>query len=193
MFMPYVVEQTSRGSQGYDLLSRLLKDRIILLGSPIDDTVANIIVAQLLFLDSEDPTKDINLYVNSPGGSVTSGLAIYDTMNMISAPVSTVCVGQAASMAAVLLAAGKKGKRIALPNARIMTHQVRGGTEGTGTDMEIQLKEALRLKNTLNKILAECSGQPFEKVSDNNERDFYFSAQEAVDYGLVDYVMTRKL
>ena len=192
MFMPYVVEQTSRGSQGYDLLSRLLKDRIILLGSPINDDVANIIVAQLLFLDSEDPTKDISFYINSPGGNVTSGLAILSTMGLISAPVSTVCVGQAASMAAVLLACGTKGKRFALPYSRIMTHQVRGGTEGTGTDMEIQLKEALRLKTTLNQILSERTGQPLEKVVADNERDYFMGPEQAVEYGLVDEIMARK-
>ena len=190
--VPMVLEQSGRGERSFDLYSKLLRDRIILLGSQINDDVANIIVAQLLFLDSEDSTKDINLYINSPGGSVTSGLAILGTMGMISAPVSTVCVGQAASMASVLLACGAKGKRFALPYSRVLTHEVRGGAEGTETDMAIQLKEAARLKEVLNGILAERTGQTLEKVTEDNKRDCFMTPEQAVEYGIVDAVMARK-
>src|SRR5579871_835769 len=176
--IPIVVEQTNRGERSYDIYSRLLKDRIVMLGTPINDDVANTIIAQLLFLESEDPDKDINLYVNSPGGVVTSGLAIYDTMQFMKAPVSTICVGQAASMGAVLLAAGAKGKRYALPNARIMIHQPSGGAQGQATDIEIQAKEILKVRERLNKILADHTGKPFEKIADDVERDYFMSAEE---------------
>jgi ATP-dependent Clp protease protease subunit len=191
-YVPIVLESTNRGERSYDLWSRLLRDRIVFLGTPINDDIANIVVAQLLFLESEGSDRDINLYINSPGGSVTSGLAILDTIQYIKSPVSTLCVGQACSMAAVLLAAGSKGKRFALPNARVMTHQVRGGTEGTGTDIEIQVKEMIKLKNTLNGLLAQYSGQTLEKVTADNERDYFMSAAEAKEYGLVDEVVSKK-
>ncbi len=190
--IPIVVEQTNRGERSYDIYSRLLKDRIVMLGTPINDDVANTIIAQLLFLESEDPDKDINLYVNSPGGVVTSGLAIYDTMQFMKAPVSTICVGQAASMGAVLLAAGAKGKRYALPNARIMIHQPSGGAQGQATDIEIQAKEILKVRERLNKILADHTGKPFEKIADDVERDYFMSAEEAKEYGLVDDILTKR-
>ena len=190
--IPIVVEQTNRGERSYDIYSRLLKDRIVILGTPINDDVANTIIAQLLFLESEDPDKDINLYVNSPGGVVTSGLAIYDTIQFMKAPVSTICVGQAASMGAVLLAAGAKGKRYALPNSRIMIHQPSGGAQGQATDIEIQAKEILKMRENLNKILAHHTGKSLEKVSEDVERDYFLSAQEAKDYGLVDEILTKR-
>ena len=191
MYVPMVVEQTGQGERGYDIYSRLLKDRIIFLGTPIDDAVANLIVAELLFLQSEDPKKDIDLYINSPGGSVTAGLAILDCMKVISCDVKTYCVGQAASMGAVLLSAGTKGKRFALPNARVMIHQPSGGSEGTAADIDIQAKEILRLKAILNGILAAHTKQTVTKIEKDTERDFFMSAAEAVEYGLVDHVVTR--
>jgi ATP-dependent Clp protease protease subunit len=190
--MPYVVEQTHRGERSYDIYSRLLKDRIVFIGTPIDDDVANIVIAQLLFLESEDPDKDISIYVNSPGGSVTSGLAIYDTMQYVKASVSTICLGQAASMAAVLLAAGAKGKRFAVPNARIMIHQLSGGFSGQASDIEIQAREALRLKRTLDEILAKHTGQPLERISKDTDRDYFMSPEEARAYGLIDEVIVQK-
>jgi ATP-dependent Clp protease protease subunit len=190
--MPYVVEQTHRGERSYDIYSRLLKDRIVFIGTPIDDDVANIVIAQLLFLESEDPDKDISIYVNSPGGSVTSGLAIYDTMQYVKPSVSTICLGQAASMAAVLLASGAKGKRFAVPNARIMIHQLSGGFSGQASDIEIQAREALRLKRTLDEILARHTGQPIERISRDTDRDYFMSPAEAKDYGLIDQVIVTK-
>ena len=184
--VPMVVEQTGQGERSYDIYSRLLKDRIVLLGTPIDDTVANLIVAQLLFLQAEDPKKDIQLYINSPGGSVTAGLAIYDTIQMLSCDVCTYCIGQCASMGAVLLAAGAAGKRYALPNSRIMIHQPWGGAEGTAADIEIHAKEILRLKAMLNGILARHTNQTLKRIEKDTERDFFMSADEAVAYGLVD-------
>ena len=184
--VPMVVEQTGQGERSYDIYSRLLKDRIVLLGTPIDDNVANLIVAQLLFLQAEDPKKDIQLYINSPGGSVTAGLAIYDTIQMLSCDVCTYCIGQCASMGAVLLASGTAGKRYALPNSRIMIHQPWGGAEGTAADIEIHAKEILRLKAMLNGILARHTGQTLKRIEKDTERDFFMSADEAVAYGLVD-------
>ncbi len=191
-FVPIVIEQTGRGERAYDIYSRLLKDRIIMLGTPIDDHVANLIVAQLLFLEAEDPEKDIYLYINSPGGVVTAGLAIYDTMQYIKPDVVTICMGQAASMGAVLLAAGAPGKRFALPHARIMIHQPLGGFQGQATDIEIHAKEILRLKRMLNEILAKHTGQPVEKVEQDTERDYFMSAEEARKYGLIDKVLTKR-
>ena len=191
MLVPIVVEQTARGERSYDIYSRLLLDRIIFLGGPIDDNVANVVVAQMLFLQSQDPKKDISFYINSPGGVVTAGLAIYDTMQFLSCDVATYCIGQAASMGAVLLAAGAKGKRYALPNARIMIHQPLGGAEGQCTDIQIQAAEIQRMKQTLNGILASHSGQPIEKVFQDTERDNFMSAVEAQAYGLVDHVVTK--
>ena len=190
--VPYVVEQTSRGERSYDIFSRLLNDRIIFLSEEVNDTTASLIVAQLLFLQAEDPKKDIELYINSPGGSVTAGLAIYDTMQLISCDVRTYCVGQCASMGAVLLAAGAPGKRFALPNSRIMIHQPWGGAEGTAADIDIQAKEILRLKEMLNNILASHSGQPLKKLYKDTERDFFMSAQEACDYHLIDKVLPSR-
>ena len=187
--VPTVIEQTSQGERAFDIYSRLLKDRIILLGTPIDDSVANLVIAQLLFLQAEDPKKDIELYINSPGGSVTAGLAIYDTMQILSCDVKTYCLGQCASMGAVLLAAGAAGKRYALPNSRIMIHQPWGGAEGTAADISIQAKEILRLKAMLNNILSSHSGQPLKKIEKDTERDFFMSADEAVEYHLVDSVI----
>lgn len=192
MYVPIVLEQTSRGDRSYDLWSRLLRDRIIFLGSAIDADVANLVVAQMLFLESEDPDKDISLYINSPGGSVSAGLAIYDTMNYIKVPVSTICVGQAASMGAVLLSAGAKGKRFALSNSRTMIHQVSSGAQGQATDLEIHLKETLKMKDVLNKILSERTGQSLEKVIKDCERDYFMSAEESKAYGLVDTVMEKR-
>jgi ATP-dependent Clp protease protease subunit len=188
--VPYVIEQTHRGERVYDIYSRLLKDRIILLGTEIFDELANVIVAQMLFLESEDPDKDINLYINSPGGSVTAGMAIYDTMQYVRPAVSTICVGQAASMGAVLLLAGAKGKRQALPNARIMIHQPMGGAQGQATDIEIQAKEILRMKGRLNEIIAKHTGQPLERVEKDSDRDYFMGAQEARGYGIVDEVVS---
>ena len=190
--VPTVIEQTSQGERAFDIYSRLLKDRIVLLGTPIDDAVANLVIAQLLFLQAEDPKKDIELYINSPGGSVTAGLAIYDTMQILSCDVKTYCLGQCASMGAVLLAAGAPGKRYALPNSRIMIHQPWGGAEGTAADISIQAKEILRLKAMLNGILSSHSGQPLKKIEKDTERDFFMSAEEAVAYRLVDSVIYPK-
>jgi ATP-dependent Clp protease protease subunit len=187
-----VVEQTGRGERGYDIYSRLLKDRIVFIGTPIDDNVANVIIAQMLYLQSEDPGKDINLYVNSPGGSVTSGLAIYDTIQFVKCDVTTYCVGQAASMAAVLLAAGSKGKRFALPNARIMIHQPWGGVQGQASDISIQAKEILRMRDRLNEILSLHTGKPIDTIAKDTDRDFFMSAAEARDYGLVDDVVKSR-
>ncbi|MCY1015034.1 ATP-dependent Clp endopeptidase proteolytic subunit ClpP [Pyxidicoccus sp. MSG2] len=193
MNIPYVVEQTHRGERTYDLYSRLLKDRIIMLGTEVNDDVANIIVAQLLFLESEDPEKPISLYINSPGGSVTAGLAIYDTMQYVRAPVSTICVGQAASFGAMLLLAGAKGRRYALPNARIMMHQPHGGAKGQATDLEIQVREMLRLKQRLNEITQKHTGHALERIEKDTDRDYYMSAEEARQYGIIDEVVVRPL
>lgn len=189
ILVPMVVEKTGHGERAYDIYSRLLKERIIFIGTAIDDNVANLIIAQMLFLQSEDAKKDINIYVNSPGGSVTAGLAIYDTMQFVQPDVCTYCLGQAASMGSLLLSAGTKGKRFALPFSRIMIHQPWGGTQGTASDISIQAQEILRMKEELNKLLAKHSGQPLEKVQKDSDRDFYMSAQEAKDYGLVDEVI----
>ena len=193
MLVPIVVEQTGRGERSYDIYSRLLQDRIIILGSEIDDNVASVVVAQLLFLQAQDAQKDISIYINSPGGVVTAGLAIYDTMQFISCDVATYCIGQAASMAAVLLAAGTKGKRFALPNSRIMIHQPLGGAEGQATDISIQAQEILRIKANLNGILASHSGRSIEDVTRDTDRDNFMSAEEAKAYGLIDDVLTRKV
>ena len=189
--VPMVIEKTQNGERSYDIYSRLLKDRIIFLGGPIDDETANIVMAQLLFLESEDAKKDISLYINSPGGVVTAGMAIYDTMQLIKPDVSTICMGQAASAAAVLLTAGAAGKRFALPNARIMIHQVMGGAEGQATDIEIQTKEILRIKKNINEILAKHSGQEISKIEKDSDRDYYMSAEEAKKYGLVDKIIKK--
>lgn len=190
--IPMVVEQDGRGERAFDIYSRLLKDRIIFLGTPIDDAVANLVVAQMLYLESEDPDKEIFFYLNSPGGHVSSGLAIYDTMQYIKAPISTVCMGQAASMAAILLAAGKKGKRFALPHARILIHQPLGGFQGQATDIDIQAKEILRLKDELNRILAKLTGKPLEKVINDTERDYFMNSEQAREYGIIDEIIMRK-
>jgi len=190
--VPMVVEQTGRGERAYDIYSRLLKDRIILLGSAIDDNVANLVIAQLLFLEAEDPEKDIFLYINSPGGSVTAGLAIYDTIQYIKPKISTICMGQAASMGAVLLASGEKGKRFALPHSSILIHQPMGGVKGQATEISIHAKEILRLREELNGILAKHSGQSVDKIQLDTERDFFMSGEEAVKYGLVDAVMAAR-
>ena len=192
MYIPIVVEQTGRGERSYDIYSRLLKERIIFLGGGIDDHVANLIIAQLLFLEAEDADKDIHLYINSPGGVVTAGMAIFDTMRYIKAPVSTICVGQAASMGAFLLAAGEKGKRFSLNHSRIMIHQPLGGFQGQATDINIHAKEILRMKDELNCLLAELTGQTFEKVEGDTERDYFMSAADAKEYGLIDAIVTRK-
>ena len=188
--IPMVVEQSPRGERAYDIFSRLLKERILFVGGPVDDEVSNLIIAQLLFLVAEDSAKDINIYINSPGGVVTAGMAIYDTLQYIKAPISTICIGQAASMGALLLACGDKGKRFALPNARIMIHQPLGGAQGQATDIEIQTLEILRMKKLLNEILAKHTGQPLAKVEKDTDRDFYMGADEAVKYGLIDEVIT---
>jgi len=190
--VPMVVEQTGRGERAYDIFSRLLKERIVFLGSAIDDTVASLVIAQLLFLESEDPDKDINVYVNSPGGSVSAGLAIYDTMQYIRPDVATICIGLAASMGAVLLAGGKKGKRSALPNSRIMIHQPWGGTQGTASDISIQAEEILRTKKRLNEILATHTGRPLEQIEKDTDRDRYMSSEDAKAYGLIDNVYVKK-
>ena len=190
--VPMVVEQTSRGERAYDIFSRLLKDRIIFIVGGIDDYVANLVVAQLLFLESEDPKKDIYMYINSPGGVITSGLSILDTMNYLKCDVSTVCFGQAASMGAVLLSCGSKGKRFALPNSRVMIHQPLGGARGQATDIEIQAKEILTLKEKLNKILSETTNQSIKKIQADTERDYFMNAQEAVKYGLVDEILKNR-
>ncbi|BCZ19974.1 ATP-dependent Clp protease proteolytic subunit ClpP [Helicobacter sp. NHP19-012] len=190
-YVPIVIEKTGRGERSYDIYSRLLKDRIVLLSGEINDAVAAAIVAQLLFLEAEDPEKDINLYINSPGGSVTSGLSIYDTMNYIHPDICTICVGQAASMGAFLLSCGTKGKRFSLPHSRIMIHQPIGGTQGQATNIAIYTKEILRLKSELNQIIAANTGQPLEKIEQDSDRDFFMSAEDAKDYGLIDAVLTK--
>ena len=190
--VPYAIEQTSRGERSYDIYSRLLKDRIIFLGEEVTDVSANLIVAQLLFLESEDPGRDIHLYINSPGGSVTAGMAIYDTMRYIKCDVSTICMGMAASMGAFLLAGGTKGKRLALPHAEIMIHQPSGGAQGQATEIQIVADHILKTKHNLNSILAANTGQPLEKVAQDTERDNYMSAQEALEYGLIDKVITNR-
>ena len=192
MYVPIVVEQSERGERSYDIYSRLLKDRIIFLGGPIDDNVANAGIAQMLFLEAEDPDKDIHLYINSPGGVVTAGMAIYDTMQYIKPDVSTICVGSAASMGAVLLTAGAKGKRYALPHARVMIHQPLGGVQGQASEIEIHAREILRMREELNGILASRSGQDIEVVARDTDRDNFMSAQDAVEYGLIDEVLTRE-
>jgi ATP-dependent Clp protease protease subunit len=191
--IPIVVEQTSRGERAYDIYSRLLKDRIIFIGTPIDDYVANLVIAQLLFLEAEDPDKDIHLYLNSPGGLVTAGLAIYDTMQYIKPKISTLCMGQAASMAAVLLAAGEAGKRFALPHSRILIHQLIGGVQGQATDIAIHSKEILRMKDEINQILARHTRQALEKIEKDSERDFFMNGDQAKEYGLIDEVIFKKL
>ncbi|MGD0672759.1 MAG: ATP-dependent Clp endopeptidase proteolytic subunit ClpP [Candidatus Binatus sp.] len=192
VLVPYVVEQTGRGERSYDIFSRLLKDRIVFLGGPVTDDLANLVTAQLLFLESEDPEREINMYINSPGGSVTAGLAIYDTMQFVKPPVSTLCVGQAASMGSLLLAAGAKGKRYALPHSRILIHQVSGGFEGQASDIEIHAREALRLREILNDILAHHTGQNAKKVEKDTDRDNFMSAAQAVEYGLIDEVISGR-
>ncbi len=191
-FIPYVVEQTSRGERSYDIFSRLLNDRIILLSEEVNDTTASLVVAQMLYLEGQDPDKDIQFYINSPGGSVTAGMAIYDTMQYVKCDVSTICIGMAASMGAFLLSAGAKGKRMALPNAEIMIHQPLGGTQGQTTDMQIHVERMLRIKDQLNRILAENTGKPLEVIQRDTERDHFMSAEEARDYGLVDQVIYRR-
>jgi ATP-dependent Clp protease protease subunit len=190
--VPIVVEQTSRGERSYDIYSRLLKDRIVFIGNPIDDDIANLIIAQLLFLEAEDPDKDVNVYINSPGGMVTAGMAIYDTMQFIKPKVATVCIGQAASMAAVLLAGGASGKRTALPNARILIHQPMGGTRGQATDIKIQAEEILRMREELNKILSKHTGQSLERIAADTERDYFMSAEQAKTYGIIDQVVDKR-
>ncbi|WP_018751843.1 ATP-dependent Clp endopeptidase proteolytic subunit ClpP [Paenibacillus sanguinis] len=190
-YIPMVVEQSNRGERAYDIYSRLLKDRIIFLGSQVNDVVANSIIAQMLFLDAEDPTKDISLYINSPGGSITAGMAIYDTMQFIKSDVSTICVGMAASMGAFLLNAGAPGKRYALPNSEIMIHQPLGGAEGQATDIEIRARRILKMRDKLNQILAERTGQPLERIEKDTDRDYFMSAAEAKEYGLVDKVIEK--
>lgn len=192
-FVPIVVEQSNRGERAYDIWSRLLKDRIIFLGGPIDDTVANLIIAQLLFLESEDPDKDVQMYINSPGGSVTAGLAIYDTMQYIKPDVATICLGSAASMGALLLSSGAKGKRFALPYSRIMVHQPWGGAQGQATDVEIHAREILRLRELLNEILAANTSQPLTKIQQDTERDYFMSSTQAKDYGIIDTIMSRRV
>jgi ATP-dependent Clp protease protease subunit len=191
MLVPIVIETTNRGERAYDIYSRLLKDRIIFLGAPIDDIFANLVIAQLLFLEAEDPEKDINLYINTPGGSVTAGLGIYDTMQYVKPPINTICLGQAASMGAFLLTAGTKGKRFALPNARVMIHQPLGGFQGQATEIDIHAREILKIRERLNEIMAKHTGQPLERISQDTERDYFMSAEEAKRYGLIDEVITR--
>lgn len=191
-FIPYVIEQNERGERAYDIYSRLLKDRIIFLGTPIDDNVANAVIAQLLFLESEDPDKDINIYINSPGGSVTAGLAIYDTIQLVKPDITTICVGQAASMGAILLTAGTKGKRYALPHSRIMIHQPLGGVQGQAADIDIQAKEILRMKQRLNELLKHHTGQSLEKIEKDTDRDYFLSGEQAVEYGIIDQVVFDK-
>lgn len=190
--VPIVIEQSSRGERAYDIYSRLLKDRIIFIGGPVEDYLADLVIAQLLFLESEDPEKDISVYINSPGGVVTAGLAIYDTMQYIKPDVSTICIGQCASMGAVLLAAGAAGKRFALPNSRIMLHQPSGGSQGMASDIEIQTFEILRIKDKLNDILAHHTGQPLKRIKKDTDRDFFMSAVESKEYGVIDEVVQRK-
>lgn len=193
ILVPIVIEQTARGERAYDIYSRLLKDRIVFIGSPIEDVVSNLIIAQLLFLEAEDPGKEINIYLNSPGGLVTSGLAIYDTMQYIRCPVSTICIGQAASMGALLLTAGNKSRRYALPNARILIHQPMGGFQGQATDVDIQAREILKMRERLNEIFAKHTGQLIEKIRHDTERDYFMSGEEAKAYGLIDEVIERSL
>ena len=190
--IPMVIEQSSRGERAYDIYSRLLKDRIIFLGTAMNDEIANVLIAQLLFLESEDPDKDINFYINSPGGLVTAGMAVYDTMQYIKSDVTTVCIGQAASMGAVLLTAGAKGKRYSLPSSRILIHQPMGGFQGQASDIEIQAKEILRMKDTLNRILVRHTGKQLEQIQSDTDRDFFMSGQEAKDYGIIDHVITNR-
>jgi ATP-dependent Clp protease protease subunit len=190
--VPIVVEQTGRGERAYDIYSRLLKDRIIFIGTPIDDNVANLVIAQMIFLEGEDPDRDINLYIHSPGGMVTAGLAIYDTMQFVKPDIATLCMGQAASMASVLLAAGTKGKRSALPNARIMIHQPHGGTQGQATDIEIYTQEMLRMRSSLNGLLAKHTGRPIEAIGKDTDRDNFMSAEEAKSYGIVDEIIDKR-
>lgn len=190
--VPMVIEQSSRGERAYDIYSRLLKDRIVFLGSALNDDIANLLIAQFLFLESEDPDKDINFYINSPGGVVTSGMAVYDTMQYIKPDIATVCIGQAASMGAVLLAAGAAGKRYALPNSRILIHQPLGGSQGQASDIAIQAKEILRIKDNLNKILVEHTGQEMERIQQDTDRDFFMTGEEAKNYGLIDHVMKNR-
>jgi len=192
MLIPIVVEQTSRGERAYDIYSRLLKDRIIFMGEQVTDDMANIIIAQFLFLESDDPDKDINLYINSPGGSITAGLAIYDTMQYVKPDITTICTGQASSMAALLLSAGSKGKRFALPHSRIMIHQPMGATQGQATDIDIQAKEIMRLKQAINGLFALHTNQDMKKISNDTERDYFMSGQEALEYGIVDKVITKR-
>ncbi len=190
--VPYVIEQTGRGERGMDIFSRLLRERIVMISTPIDDHIASLTIAQLIFLESEDPDKDINLYINTPGGSVSAGLAIYDTMQYVKCDVATICIGMAASMGAVLLAGGAKGKRTALPNSRIMIHQPWGGVQGTATDISIQAEEILRLKRKLNEILAFHTGKEISQIEKDTERDRYFSPQEALEYGLIDNILVKR-
>ena len=192
-FVPVVIEQSSRGERSFDIFSRLLRERIVFLGTPVDDMVANLIVAQLLLLDSENPEKDIMLYINSPGGSVTAGLAIYDTMQHIRADVSTICLGQAASMGAFLLSSGTPGKRLALPHSRVLIHQPLGGAQGQATDIEIQANEIIRIKKSLNSILASNTGQPLKKIEKDTDRDYIMTPQEALEYGMIDKVITKEM
>ncbi len=191
MLVPMVIETTNRGERAYDIYSRLLKDRIIFLGAPIDDVFSNLIIAQLLFLEAEDPEKDINIYINSPGGSVTAGLGIYDTMQYVRPPITTICLGQAASMGAFLLSAGAKGKRYALPNARVMIHQPMGGFQGQATEIDIHAREILKIRERLNQIMAHHTGQPLDKIEVDTERDYFLSADESKEYGLIDEVIVR--
>ena len=192
IYPPYIIERSSRGERTYDIFSRLLMDRIVFLGTPINDDVANIIIAQLLFLDADNPEKDIYLYINSPGGIISSGFAIYDTMQFLRAPVNTICMGMAASMGSFLLSAGTKGKRSALPHSRLMIHQPSGGAQGTAADIEIQAREILKLRESLNRILADRTGQSLEKIRNDSERDFFMSGFEAKEYGLIDQVLDRR-
>lgn len=190
--VPIVIERDGRGERAYDIYSRLLKERIVFLGTAIDDNVANIIIAQLLFLESEDPTQDIYLYLNSPGGYITSGLAIYDTMQYVKAPIVTMCIGQAASMGAVLLAGGSQGKRYALPHSRVLIHQPLGGAQGQATDIDIQAREILRMREEINKIFTKHTGQPIEKIAADTERDFYMTAEQALNYGIIDKIVEKR-
>jgi len=192
MLIPIVIEQSSRGERAYDIYSRLLKDRIVFLGNQVHDDMANTIIAQMLFLESEDPDKDISLYINSPGGSVTAGLAIYDTMQYIKPDLATICMGQATSMGALLLAAGVKGKRYALPNARIMIHQPLGGAQGQATDIDIQAREILKIKKTIHELLAKHTGQPIERIRQDTERDFFMTCDEALEYGIIDRIISKR-
>ncbi len=191
--VPIVIEQSGRGERAYDIYSRLLKDRIVFIGTPINDDIANLVIAQMLFLEAEDPDKDIFLYINSPGGHVTAGLAIYDTMQYIKPPVATVCMGQAASMAAVLLSGGEKGKRTGLPHSRILIHQPLGGVQGQAVDIDIQAKEIMRMKESLNHILSKHTGQPLEKIAADSDRDYFMSAEQAKLYGIIDYVVEKRV